>query len=140
MVDKNPRAEDAGRSGELELINLEYSSTSVVRCSSKKMDSNQRPISILTSVSDNSVQLTHEGSSGSETIRLTTLPDWKGLENTRADIKLPQFQGDTAKVVLNKAPQARYSLSSPFRSEEDIFPVMIEKDTRFIRRSKNLLS
>jgi len=112
-----------------EILGLDPTARYIVRKSF-----NQGMTSTSTIVSNSSVSLTRQGSSSTETIRLTALPKCKGLNDLEADIKVPRFEGDPVKIILNKAPQTRYSLSTEDRS----VAMLIEKDISFVQRPGRL--
>jgi hypothetical protein len=111
-------------------------SGALVTNNSTKVHPYGKTTSLSTSVSDSTVKVLCEGSSGATEILLTAIPRWDGIQNTRADVKLPQCEGDNVKIVLHKEAQKRYPLCGPV---SDPFPTIIERDTRFIHRPERLL-
>jgi hypothetical protein len=120
----------------MRVANLGSDPGALVRNLSTKINRYGSRTSLSTSISNNIVRIRREAGSVVDETQLTTIPQWDGAESTRAEVKLPQYEGDTVTIVLNKEFQARYPLFGP---ENEPLPAVIERDTRFIQKPEVLL-
>lgn len=78
------------------------------------------------------------GNTSSKELELTKLPNWKGISDVTATVKMPATKEDSIKIVLNKSAQPYYDMR---QSEQDRhFPAIIGRDPRSLHQAVRIES
>jgi len=69
--------------------------------------------------------------SGTDIIQIAAMPYWPGSSNSTAELKLPESEGDSAKIIIHKIDATGYGDAQ--------LPMVIERDSKFLSRPRRLL-